>query len=130
MQRRAVALDPSPLEKHMFKVIESLNALYALVYSASFWLTDAELDAFSKHCRRIGNNWQMLAHLTAGMLQRSWPMRPKLHYSIAHMPRQAALINPRFVQAYLSESMVGNVAKIYRHSMDGPHMHVQSKVMK
>ena len=36
LQRRAVALDPSPLEKHMFKVIESLNALYALVYSASF----------------------------------------------------------------------------------------------
>ena len=31
LQRRAVALDPSPLEKHMFKVIESLNALYALV---------------------------------------------------------------------------------------------------
>ena len=129
LQRRAVAMDPSPLEKHMFKVIESSDALYKLVYNASFWLNDGELDAFSKHCRRIGNNWQMLAILTAGMMQRSWPMRPKLHYSVAHMPTQAALINPRFVQAYASESMVGRVAKIYKHSMDGPHTHVQAKVM-
>ncbi len=99
LQRRAVALDPDPLEKHMFKVIESSDALYTLVYKAGFWHSDGELDAFSKHCRRTGNSWQMLAFLTARMMQRSWPMRPKLHYSVAHMPTQAAMINPRFVQA-------------------------------
>jgi hypothetical protein len=130
LQRRAVAMDPTPLEKHMFKVIESMDALYKLVYNAGFWLTLGEMDAFSKHCRRIGNNWQMLATITAGQLVRSWPQRPKLHYSVAHLPRQAQLINPRFVQAYMSESMVGRVAKIYRKSMDGTHEHVQAKVMK
>ncbi len=71
----------------------------------------------------------MLAILTAGMMQRSCPMRPKLHYSAAHMPTQAAMIDTGFVRAYASESMVGRVAKIYKHSMDGPHTHVQAKVM-
>ena len=123
-------MDPTPIEKHMFKVIESIDALYKLVYNAVFWLTPGELDTFNKHCLRIGNNWQMLARLTADEGVRSWPQRPKLHYSVAHLPRQAALINPRMVQAYTSESMVGRVAKIYRHSMDGPHARVQAKVMK
>ena len=72
----------------------------------------------------------MLANITAGQLVRSWPQRPKLHYSIAHLPRQATLINPRYVQAYTSESMVGRVAKNYKKSMDGTHEKVQAKVMK
>ena len=131
LQRRSVAIDATKLEKHMFKVIESIDALYKIVYSASNWLTDAELDAFSKHCRRIGHNWQMLAMLNKAALVRSWPCRPKLHYSIAHLPRQAALINPRSVQAYGSESMVGRVTKIYERSMDGPGKRIiQLKFMK
>ena len=26
--------------------------------------------------------------------------------------------------------MVGRIAKVYKHTMDGPHTHVQKKVMK
>ena len=131
LQRRSVAIDATGLEKHMFKVIESIDALYKIVYAASDWLTDAELDAFSKHCKRIGNNWQMLANLTSAQMVKSWPCKPKLHYCVAHLPRQAALINPRSVQAYGSESMVGRVTKIYERSMDGPGRRIiQQKFMK
>ena len=131
LQARAVAMNATPIEKHMHKVIDSLNALYALVYARSFWLSQEDLEAFNKHCKRIGNNWQMLSLITAEALERSWPCKPKLHYSVAHLPRQAALINPRHVQAYASESMVGRVAKIYKQSMDGPGRRViQKKFMK
>jgi len=71
----------------------------------------------------------VLAKLYMDEGRRMWPQRPKLHYVIAHLPTQASLINPRFLQAYASESMVGRVAKIYKKSLDGPNEGVvQSKV--
>ena len=127
LQARSVAMDATPIEKHMFKVIESIDACYKLFYGASEWLTEAELDSVRRHCKRIGNNWQMLSLITAEALERSWPCKPKLHYTVAHLPRQAALINPRHVQGYGSESMVGRMAKVYKHSMDGPGRHVVQK---
>ena len=73
----------------------------------------------------------MLSTITAEALVRSWPCKPKLHYTVAHLPRQAALINPRLVQAYASESMVGRMAKVYKLSVDGPSRRVvQQKFMK
>ena len=71
----------------------------------------------------------MLAHITAVAMKRSWPQRPKLHYAVAHLGKQASMVNPRFVQAYASESMVGRVTGIYKKSMNGPfHKGVQKKV--
>ena len=128
LQRRACVINATPLEKHMSKVVESLDVLYQLMYGVGYWFSADQLTLFNKHCKRIGSNWQLLAFITARDLVRSWPQRPKLHYTIAHLPRQAALINPRHVQSYASESMVGRVSTIYTASMDGPHKHLQSKV--
>ena len=57
-----------------------------------------------------------------------WKQQPKLHRVVGHLPVQTRLINPRVVQGYTSESMVGTMAGIYKKSMDGPHhKHVQHK---
>ena len=48
-------------------------------------------------------------------------MRPKLHYAVAHLGSQALLINPRFVQTYGSEGLVGKICAIYKASLNGPY---------
>ena len=44
----------------------------------------------------------------------------KLHFTLGHLAKQAELINPRWVQCYASESMVGTTSNIYGMSQNGP----------
>ena len=48
-------------------------------------------------------------------------MTMKLHYVAAHLASQADVINPRFVQSYASESMVGQICGVYKASCSGPY---------
>ena len=50
-----------------------------------------------------------------------WQVTPKVHYAVAHIPEQARLINPRFVQNYGEESLVGRITKIWAASANGPY---------
>ena len=55
----------------------------------------------------------------------------KLHYAVAHLGDQAATINPRFVQTYGSEGLVGKIATIYKKSQSGPFMRThQQKILR
>ena len=49
----------------------------------------------------------------------------KVHYTCAHMLAQAEVINPRVVQGYASESMVGQICGLYKASRPGHTDHVQ-----
>ena len=44
LQRRAVAIDASASNKHMLKVLESLQAAYDLLYSCDYFLTPEQAD--------------------------------------------------------------------------------------
>lgn len=129
LQQRARDANPTAINEHMYKPIDSIDTLYAILYSGGCFLTDAEKSSFAYHCDRIGRHWQMLANLFALEARRNWPQRPKLQYAVGHLAKQARLVNPRFVQAYASESMVGRVATNYKASLDGPNRPiVQRKV--
>eukprot|EP00969_Alexandrium_andersonii_P057571 2537016-Alexandrium_andersonii.AAC.1 len=67
----------------------------------------------------MGLNFQRLAALSAGELM--WQMRPKLHYAVAHVPIQARLVNPRYVQTYGSEGLVGKICGVCKRSQNGPY---------
>ena len=67
----------------------------------------------------MGLHYQCLAGLCEGEL--AWQMRPKLHYAVAHLPEQCILINPRFVQTYGSEGLVGKICNICKASHSGPY---------
>ena len=47
-------------------------------------------------------------------------MVPKHHYVGGHLGAQAELVNPKFVQTYGSESLVGKICLIYKSSQNGP----------
>ena len=109
LQRRAVEADATESNRHCFKALESLCAAYDLVYAAGYFLNPVEQLTLERHLTRLGVHWQRLANLHAG--QMAWQMRPKLHYAVAHVAAQARLINPRFVQTYGSEGLVGKYAR-------------------
>ena len=117
LQRRAVQLDGSDNQRHMLKVVESMHASIELLYSAGHFLTSAEADLLQHHMTRLGRNYQYLATHVPGVF---WRQTSKLHYSVAHLAEQARLINPRYVQTYGSEGLVGKVTKIYKASLSGP----------
>ena len=130
LQRRATTTDPTDANKHMLKVVESVSEAYNILYSAGYFLTAAEAAALDRHLTRMGLHFQRLAFLSAGAGELAWQMRPKLHYSVAHLSGQAKLINPRFVQTYGSEGLVGKVCNIYKSSQYGPyHAGLQKKVL-
>ena len=61
LQRRAVSLDPSTLNTHMFKVAESLHAAYDIMYGAGYFLNEAEVSSLRSNLDRMGRHYQMLA---------------------------------------------------------------------
>ena len=48
-----------------------------------------------------------------------WNLTPKVHY-MQHVCEQAALINPRYLQSYLEEGIVGKLCLLYKSSSNGP----------
>jgi len=119
LQRRATTADPSIVNRHILKCVESLSAVYDIFYAGSYVLTAAEAEAAARHLTRMGLHYQRLAFLHTDQL--AWQMRPKLHYAVAHLAGQAKLINPRYVQTYGSEGLVGKVCNIYKASQSGPY---------
>ena len=78
----------------------------------------------------MGRSYQWLAAETVAGAKSRWKQPPKLHYAIGHLAQQARLINPRYVQCYSAEGLVGKVAAVWKKSMDGPHVRIsQHKVL-
>ena len=112
LQQRAVLIRKTPKNVHMLKAVEALPACYSIVYDGSYSLGGTELGKLREHLDRFGRHYQWLAVTAMNEGKMMWHIVPKFHFVLAHLGQQAALINPRFVQGYLSESMVGVVAAL------------------
>ena len=121
LQQRATAMNPTNRQRHMLKIIESLNAAYVIFYNAGTFLTDAECQRLKTHLTHLGRHYQVLQLRDLELNRPRWKTTTKMHYVCAHLGDQAELINPRRVQGYASESMVGRVCTIYKASQRGPY---------
>ena len=120
LQRRATEECATTVNKHMLKVVESLDVLYNVLYSGECFLSADELRNVEHNLLRLGQNYGRLSALAAESGEQMWRMTPKLHYAVGHLSEQVLLVNPRFVQTYGSESLVGKIAAVYKNSQDGP----------
>ena len=126
LQERAVRELPDMRQRHILKVISSLQDIYDVCYSSTSFLTPASQDKLRKACYRLGIHYQALQVLSLAAGDKFWKSSSKLHYTCAHLCEQAALVNPRTVQGYMSESLVGVICMIYHLSQGGPfHRRVQ-----
>ena len=119
------------LNRQAFKVVQSLARAYDIMYSAGCFLDAAEARDLDEQLSRMGRSWQWLSVHTIAQSLTRWKQPPKVHYAIGHLAEQARLINPRHVQCYSAEGLVGKIALIWEKSMDGPHCRIsQHKVLK
>ena len=130
LQQRATAADHSDINRHALKVVESLNKAIDLMYGVGCFMTVGEHQRLEGLLHRMGVNYQLLAKRTCDAGEMKWKQVPKHHYCVGHLAEQASLVNPRFVQCYGFESLVGKIALIWQKCQDGPyHRIAQHKVM-
>ena len=113
--------------KAIRKMVGSLNGIYDILYSGGIFLTDLEKSDLAERAQRLGF-YQMLCRQFArqrhGM---HFAYKPKSHFA-QHMPCQSRLINPRYTQCYIEESLVGKCTKLFRACAHGKyHAKAQTK---
>ena len=113
-----------PLDACVAVILREACHLDDILYNAGVFLTGPEKNELSVCLIDLGEHFQLARHLSqcAGTL--AWHKKYKVHLA-QHLHQQALLINPRFVQAYINESLIGVFTKIWRASAKGPY---QSKV--
>ena len=57
-----------------------------------------------------------------------WNVTPKVH-KMQHLPFLASVINPRFVQNYAEESLIGTCTAIWARSVKGKYKTVAQKAV-
>ena len=110
-------------------VVARLDDVYTLLYSSGAFLSDTSLRTLRAHVIEFGTSYQRLRELSRQSGQLAFPVRPKIH-KFQHLPLLAEYINPRVVQAYAEESLVGTVTRTWKGSVAGRyHSRVQEVVL-
>ena len=109
----------NPLEKSAKKAVESLNEAVNLLYEADRFFTAEECDKFEKLVLRFGRHFQAAAFRSRESGGFHFQVTYKCH-ALQHIALYARLINPRFIQNYLEEGLIGKVAQVLRGSSRGP----------
>lgn len=104
-------------------VFQALSDIERIMYSADRFFTDEENDAYAEAFLKLGENWQFLRAESRRARIDAWQITPKVHISM-HLPMQARMMNPRFVQVYGEESLVGRITRIWHAAANGPYANV------
>ena len=78
---------------------------------------------------QLGRNWQYLRHVSFTNEVNEWQITPKLHMAVHAVAEQARLINPRAVQNYGEESLVGRITKTWAAAANGPYHKVAQEIV-
>ena len=110
------------------KVFRSLDAAERIFYSEGMFLSDAAKVELTDSLNCMGRHWQHLRGLSHDNHKNEWQISPKVHIAVCAIAEQALLINPRAVQNYGEESMVGRMTKIWGASANGPYRPIAQQV--
>ena len=91
-------------------------------------MTDRDLDRLRSICIEFGEHFMWCRELSRrdGLLW--WEITPKVH-KMQHVPKMAQMINPRFVQCYFPESLIGTTTKVWKRSMSGRYKNSAQRVV-
>eukprot|EP00959_Pyramimonas_sp_CCMP1952_P381296 7989598-Pyramimonas_sp.AAC.1 len=110
-------------------VVDSISEFYTLIYEAPLYIPDSVSLRLEAVCLKFGINYQRLRDISRRTGRLWWPVRPK-HHKFQHWPFFSRVLNPRFIQCYNEESLIGSVCKIWKRSISGRYRpHVQGTVL-
>ena len=99
-------------------VSKHLVQFYKILYTAPMFPSPAERARFRKTCLEFGANYQWLRDIGRRNGDLIAPVRTKVH-KMQHLPRFAGIINPRYVQCYGEESLIGTTVQVWKKCMRG-----------
>ena len=100
------------------KLFWNLHCFYDLMYSAGAVLTPHEAGFMRKYIFSCCKYYVWLALDNQRRAIVAYNIVPKLHY-FAHIALRADYLNPRVVQTYLQESLMGRVCLMWRQNLAG-----------
>ena len=110
-------------------VVSSLNQFYEVLYSGDMFLTDTELQRLRQACNTFGAEYLKLRSMACDQGRLWWQVRPN-HHKMQHFFVLTEVLNPRCVQCYGEESLIGTTTKIWKRSVSGRYQdHVQTSVL-
>ena len=121
--------EDSEEHRSVIAICNHVNKVYEIMYASSMFMTAAETAALRTSVLQVGVHWLVLREScrTAGIL--AFKVSPKAH-RFQHLPLWSQVLNPRFVQCYSEESLIGTTTTIWAKTMNGPyHKTVQELVL-
>jgi hypothetical protein len=118
----------SDFDQHMASAAKLLHEFYSIIYAAPVFMTDRDLDRLRSICIEFGEHFMWCREFSRrdGLLW--WEITPKVH-KMQHVPKMAQMINPRFVQCYFPESLIGTTTKVWKRSMSGRYKNSAQRVV-
>ena len=110
-------------------LLTDLKEFYEILYGAQMFLEDHELTRLDEVIPSIGVKVQRLRAWARARELLVFQVKPKMH-KLQHLLLYAEALNPRHVQNYLEESLIGTVTKIWHIAMRGNYVSdAQSNVL-
>ena len=101
-------------------VTSKLADLYSLMDSSPMFISDDGLRQMREVVDDFGAAYQRLRAWARDKHFLRWQVRPKVHKAM-HIPDQAAIINPKFENCYIDESLIGSSQKVWKASVHGKY---------
>ena len=110
--------DGSEYKDRRHKCVQSLVRFYDTVYDSGIYMSIDQSEAMASAIKRCCKHYTWLAKRSTHLGLMRWPIRPKMHYWY-HLTLRKQFLNPRFLQTYANESMVGKTCNIYKSALSG-----------
>jgi hypothetical protein len=118
----------SAFDQHMASAARLLDEFYSILYAAPRFPDDDVINRLRSVCTAFGEAFMWCREYSRrdGLLW--WEITSKVH-KMQHVPMMAKIINPRHLQCYASESLIGTTTKVWKRSMSGRYKKRVQKVV-
>jgi hypothetical protein len=107
-----------PKHRNLRELVDSLSEIYRVFYEGPMFLNSDDQGKLRVACSTFGVCYQRLRELHRQEQALAFNVVPKVH-KVQHLPMHASVINPRFLQCYGEESLIGTSTRTYTGSMTG-----------
>ena len=118
----------TPRDTCLTQTLASLVKIYDVMYQSDTFLTPEAVVDLRAACVSFGEGYMRLRELSRRSGVLAFGMKPKVH-KVQHLPFMSESINPRNVQCYSEESLMGSCVKTWKGTSHGRYKGTAQKVV-
>ena len=112
-------VDTAGIEVDIVRIAVALDEFYKLLYGAPMFMEPDDIDQLRMLCSEIGLLMMKLRETCRRQSKLCWRLTPKIHKLAAHVHLYAQVFNPRYIQNYQEESLIGTTCRVWQRAMRG-----------